>query len=317
MRVLITGGHGFVGRHLAAHQVSCRDDVALGYLRVPGQTDQAPELPKEVQSVALDVTNNSQVVQLISVMKPDAIVHLAGITFVPDGEQKETSVFDVNYQGTLNLLEAIRVHSPKTRLLHVSSAEVYGEPRPGSLPLTEGAELRPVNNYALSKAEADLAAFLYSYRDNLDIVRVRPFPHIGPQQADSFAISGFCRQIAEIKLGKREPLIKVGNLEARRDFSDVSDIVRGYREALLNGKRREVYNLCSGESVQIGEILNRLIEFAEVEVEVQVDPARLRAVDVPDVFGSYKKAQKDFGWKPRIELNSTLRTMLDYWLETV
>ena len=319
MKALITGGYGFVGRHLARHLVSCGDDVALTYI----PSEQTPEdssvftLPKSVQSVALDVTDREAVFQIVSLFQPDVIYHLAAKTFVPDAENNVFDVFQVNTFGTLNLLEAIATHSKKSRFLFVSSSEVYGEPWPGSLPFSEDTPMRPISTYGVTKSAADVAVFKMSRSDNIHAVRVRPFPHIGPGQSDNFAVSSFAKQVAEIKLGRREPVIKVGNLEARRDYSDVSDIVRGYREAVLNGQRGEVYNLCSGQSVEIGDLLQRLIKVAEVEVEVQVDPDRLRPVDIPDSFGTYNRAQKHFGWKPRIDLEATLHSIFAHWVETL
>jgi GDP-4-dehydro-6-deoxy-D-mannose reductase len=322
MRALITGGFGFVGRHLAQHLAKCGDDIAVTYL--PSTSKGAPEttpfetpLPRTAQSIALDVTDADAVSQLISLAQPDAVYHLAAITFVPDGERDFQGVLNTNLLGTKNLLDAIKQHSPQTKVLMVSSAEVYGDPWPGSLPYTEGSVLRPASNYGVSKAAADLLAFKYAHADGLDIVRVRPFPHVGPGQSDRFAISSFARQIAEIKLGRRDSKILVGNLEAKRDYSDVSDIVSGYRDALLNGKRGEAYNLCSGRSVAIGELLQRLIQVSEVQAEVEVDPDRVRPIDIPDLYGSYQKAQKDFGWRPRIELDGTLTSLFAFWVEAL
>jgi len=322
MRALITGGYGFVGRHLANYLASCGDDVAVTYL--PTAQKGAPEstaletpFPRIAQSIALDVTDRGSVFQLISLAQPDAIYHLAGRTFVPEAETDFQAVLDANLNGTLNVLEAVANHSPKTKVLTVSSAEVYGDPWPGSLPYTESSVLRPASNYGVTKAAADLMAFKFAFRNGVDVVRARPFPHIGPGQSDKFAISSFAKQVAEIKLGRREAVIKVGNLEAKRDYSDVSDIVRGYRDALLNGKRGEAYNLCSGQSVEIGDLLKRIIKIGEVEAEVEVDPDRVRPIEVPDLYGSYQKAQKDFGWRPRIDLDGTLSSIFAFWLEAL
>jgi len=325
MRVLITGGLGFVGRHLSQYLVSCGDDVALTYKpgdsqtsvglkMAPGQ-DKGVSIPTSAQTLALDIRNKQSVEQLIALLKPDAIYHLAGITFIPDAEQHVDELFAVNVKGTQNILEAVVKHSPKTRVLYVGSSQVYGEPRPGSLPVTEAAELRPVSVYGVSKATADLMTFTFAFREGVHAVRIRPFTHTGPGQSDVFALSSFAKQVAQIKLGKAEPQIKVGNLEVKRDYSDVSDIVRGYHEALLNGKKGEVYNLCSGRSVQIGEVLKTLLKVAEVEAEIVVDPDRVRAGDVSDMYGSYQRAQKDFGWKPRIDLEGTLHSLFAYWIE--
>lgn len=324
MRVLVSGGHGFAGRHLAQHLVKCGDDVALTYLptKVAEATgDRSNEnrvkIPQVCQSMALDLTDASSVDHLISLLRPDVVFHLAGQTFVPDAERSFISAFEANTFGTVYLLEALAKHAPSARFLYVSSAEVYGEPRSGALPLTEQSLLRPVSAYGVSKAAADMAAFKYSVRNDLHVVRVRPFPHIGPGQSDRFAISSFAQQVAAIKLGQADPEIKVGNLHVKRDYSDVSDIVRGYREAILNGKSGEVYNLCSGQSVEMREILQNLIELAGVETDVVVDPTRVREMDVPDVYGSYEKAQKDFGWRPRVERESMLSSLLGYWMEVL
>ncbi len=334
MRALVTGGMGFVGRHLARYLVSCGDTVALTYLppnspslvppsSVLGSVEGAPpvieessvELPRTVQSFALDVTDRAAVSQLISILKPDVIYHLAAFTFVPDGEKKSELVFAVNTFGTQAILDALVEHSPDTRFLYVSSAEIYGDPRPGTMPLTELAELRPVNIYGVAKAAADLMTYKYHVRNGLHTVRVRPFPHLGPGQSSAFAISGFAKQVAEIKLGKRAPIILVGNLEAKRDYSDVLDIVRGYREALLNGKPGDVYNFASGEGIGVGEMLQKLITRAGIQAEIQVDPARIRPVDVAELTGSSAKAQRDFGWKPKVDREASLDALLAYWLE--
>lgn len=318
MRTLVTGGHGFAGRHLAHHLVKCGDTVVLTYYGTPDNVDphaEVIEVPRTCQSVALDVTDRSAVSQLVQVLKPEVVYHLAALTFVPDAEREQSLVYQTNVIGTLNVLDALLEHAPKARCLLVSSAEVYGDPRPGSLPLTEQSELRPTNTYALCKAAADLAGYKYSYRDDLFVIRARPFPHLGPGQSDRFAISSFARQVAAIKLGKQEPVIKVGNLEPKRDYSDVSDIVRGYREAVLNGKSGESYNLCSGVGLSIGEYLESLISLANIEVEIQVDDQRVRDIDVPEMYGSFQKAQRDFGWKPKVEREAMLDSLLAFWLE--
>lgn len=326
MRALVIGGYGFVGRHLAQHLVSCGDDVALTYIpeksapggkEIPRMGDNRVGIPNAAQSLALDITDRKAVFQLMELLKPDAVYHLAAISHVAEAEKVGSELFQVNTFGAMNVLDALVEHSKDTRFLFVSSAEVYGEPKPGGLPLTELSELRPISAYGVSKASADLMTYKYQYRDNLHTVRIRPFPHIGPGQAENFAISGFAKQVAEIKLGRAKPIVKVGNLDPKRDYTDVLDIVRGYREAVLNGKPGEAYNLCSGESIGIGEALQILIRLAGVDAEIVEDPARVRPVDITDLFGSYQKAQREFGWRPRVEREASLDTLLAYWLETL
>ncbi len=323
MRAFITGGYGFAGRHLAHHLVSCGDDVAVGFHpseRIKdGETPPLGSipLPRTVQTLALDITDRDGVFGVIALLKPDVIYHLAAITFVPEGEQDSKRAFEVNTFGTINLLDAVATHSPQTRFLYVSSAEVYGEPRPGTLPLTEQVLPRPISAYGVAKAAADLIAYKYAFIENVHTVRVRPFNHTGPGQNEHFALSNFAKQIAAIKLGRAEPVIKVGTLEVKRDYSDVSDIVRGYREAILNGKRGDVYNLCSGQSVEMKSLLESLIKISEVDVKIEVEESRVRPVLVPDLYGSYQKAQKEIGWKPRIDIDGTLHSLFAYWLETL
>lgn len=318
MRALITGGFGFAGRHLAQYLSSCGDDVAMTYLpTAKTEGENTTPLPRTAQAIALDVTDKKAVTDFISLAQPDTIYHLAAQTFVPDAESNIDGYMRTNFNGTLNLLEAIVSHSPASKFLYVSSAEIYGDPWPGSLPYTENSNLRPANNYGVTKVAADAITFKFAHYNGVQAVRVRPFPHIGPGQNDRFAISSFAKQVAEIKLGKREPIIKVGNLEAKRDYSDVSDIVRGYRDALLNGKKGEAYNLCSGQSVAVGDLLKKLVEIAEIDAQIVVDPDRYRPTDIPELFGSSQKALKDFGWKPRINLDGTLNSLFAYWMERV
>lgn len=323
MRALVIGGYGFVGRHLAQHLVKCGDDVAVTYLPIkletggigPAEKDNKIAIPLVVQTLGLDIKDRNAVFEVMKLLQPDVVYHLAAMAYVPDGEAAPEQVFAINTFGALNVLDAIAENSSQTRLLFVSSAEVYGEPRPGGLPLTESSEIRPISAYGVTKAAADLLCYKYFYRNGLHTVRVRPFPHIGPGQADTFAISSFAKQVALIKLGKAKPVIHVGNLEVRRDYTDVLDVVRCYREAILNGKSGEVYNVCSGESLKIGDVLQMLIKLAGVEAEVLVDDSRVRLVDISDLYGSYQKANKDFGWKPRVEREASLDSLLAYWLE--
>ena len=326
MRALVIGGYGFVGRHLAHHLISCGDAVAMTY--VPEKKDvkhsqkKAPDenkitIPHQAQSIALDITNSESVAQLIAVMKPDAIYHLAAISSVLESEAAGRMLFEVNALGAINVFQAVADVSPQTRVLFVSSSEVYGEPRPGVLPFTEQSELRPLSAYGVAKATADLAAYKFHARQGIFAVRMRPFPHFGPGQRPDFSIASFAKQVAEIKLGLAKPIIKVGNLDVRRDYTDVLDIVRGYREALLNGKPGEAYNLASGSSLVVKDVLSELIELGGIDVEIVPDPERVRPVDISDLYGSFAKAQRDFGWKPRIERAASLSSLLSYWLDAL
>lgn len=324
MRALIIGGYGFVGRHLAAHLVKCGDDIAVTYRPDPKDKTQKLEdltnrtpIPRTAQQLALDITDKAAVASVMTLLQPDAVYHLAAISSVAQAENELALASGINIEGTLNVLEAIRNHSPKSRFLFVSSAEIYGEPRPGSFPLTEAAELRPVNVYGWTKAAADLAVYRYHAAYGMHTVRMRSFPHLGPGQSDRFALSSFAKQVAAIKLGKAAPQIKVGNLDVKRDYTDVLDVVIGYREALENGKPGEAYNICSGEPRSMSDLLQLIIKRGGVEVEVTQDPARMRSVDVALEYGSNQKALKDFGWRPRVDIEASIDTLLAYWLEAL
>ncbi len=321
MRALITGGVGFVGTHLSRHLVDCRDSVAVSYLPSQKGTDQLSQrlsiMPKLVQSVALDVCDPSDLGQILSLMQPEVVYHLAALSFVPQGEGAQDEVIRVNATGTRNVIEAMKEHCPKSRLLLVSSSQVYGVPRVSSQAILETAEMRPNNFYGISKALAEHYLVKSVLDGDLDGVIARPFPHIGPYQEDRFSLASFSKQITEIKLGRREPVLEVGDLSVKRDFCDVSDVVRGYRDMALNGKPAEAYNLCSGVSYELAEFVSMMIKLAGVEIEIKQDPARLRPNDIQEHLGSYQKAQKDFGWKPRVEVEAMLSSMLSYWEEAL
>lgn len=331
MRVLITGGLGFAGSHLARHLVDCRDDVAVTYLPDKNvdqnsnliksdfsrqlETERKNNLPKQVQQVALDVTNSEHLEQILSLMKPDVIYHLAGISYVPSGDQNSDLVYRVNTNGTKLLLDSVKKCCPASRVLLVSSAQVYGSPRVSSQPFIETSELRPMSAYGVSKASAEMLCHKAVLSDGLQVVIVRPFTHVGPYQEDTFSLSSFAKQVALVKLGRKEPILEVGNIEVKRDFSDVSDIVRGYRECVLNGRVGEAYNLCSGNSYLLKDLIEQLIKISGVTIEVKVDEDRLRTTDIPELFGSYQKALKEFGWRPRVEAEAFLGGLFTYWLE--
>lgn len=324
MRALIVGGNGFAGRHLAHYLVKCGDDVAVTY--VPQEREGvhtaharggSTGLPQVAQTLALDITDKAAVDQIIMLLKPDAVYHLAAISSVAEGETSGRALYEINFYGTMNLLDAVKVHSPASRFLFVSSSEVYGEPRPGTLPIVESAELRPQNAYAVSKASAEQAVYAAYARDGIHTVRVRAFPHTGPGQSERFVLASFAKQIAEIKIKKAAPVIRVGNIEVKRDYSDVLDVVRGYRDAIENGKPGEAYNICSGEAKSISELLQLLISCAGVEVEITQDPERVRAHDITEICGSSQKAQRDFGWRPRIEREASIDSLLAHWMEKI
>ncbi len=321
MRALITGGVGFVGLHLSRHLADCRDDVAVTYLPNQKGSSELEQrlslLPKTAQAVSVDVTKKEELAQLIALMQPDVVYHLAAITFVPEAEKSINLVLDVNAFGTKNLIDAIIASSPKTKLVFVSSSEVYGIPRPSSLPLSEVAEMRPISSYGVSKALAEHFIVQACYSSGLDAVIARPFPHVGPYQEERYSLSGFAKQIVEIKRGKRQAVLEVGDLSVKRDFSDVSDIVRGYRDLCLNGRSAEAYNLCRNESYVLLDLVTKMLSLHNVTAEIKEMPERMRTIDIPEHIGSNQKALKDLGWKPRVELDNMLVGLLSYWEENI
>lgn len=209
------------------------------------------------------------------------------------------------------MLEAVRTQSPQTRVLLVSSAEVYGPVGPENLPVTENQRVAPANIFAASKAASELIAQSFSTTYNLPIVIARPFNHTGPRQRPDFVCSTFAEQIAKVETGA-EPVLRVGDLTPRRDFCDVRDIVRGYHMMALKGAPGEIYNLASGSSERVEDILNMLVQMARVKVEIRQDPARVRTTQVMDVRGSYEKIKAAAGWSPEIPLAKTLRDLLNW-----
>ncbi|NLH51139.1 MAG: NAD-dependent epimerase/dehydratase family protein [Myxococcales bacterium] len=306
MKILITGAGGFVGGHLIDHLAAQGD-------RVCGADFQPPNHPALEKSLALDVTDARAVAAVLAETVVDAVIHLAAVTFVPDAEDDPTRAIAVNVGGTANLLHALKAHRPQARLLLISTAEVYGAPEPERLPLTENSSVRPVNVYATTKWLAEEYARFARGRFGLDILVARPFTHVGPRQRPVFALSSFAQQIAAIAAGKQEPVIHVGNLQARRDILDVRDVVRAYRLALQTLPAGAVFNICRGEAREIGDLLAELIRLSGKDIEVRVDPHRLRQLDIPALRGSAEYLRQATGWRPEISWRKTLDDLRLYW----
>ena len=300
-RVLVTGANGFVGGYLCPHLAENGYDVLCG---VSGAN------VRECPSREFDLTDAASVDALVEWAKPDVVVHLAGIAYIPQAAKSPANVMDVNLNGTIRVLEATRKHAAAARVLFVGSGDAYG--RPERLPMTEDQPLRPVNPYAISKAAADHYC-AYAAAAGLDIVRARPFNHGGAGQSDGVVLSSFARQIAEMEAGTRPPILHVGALDTIRDFTHVSDVVRAYRLLVERGKKGEVYNICSGKSYRIQELLDGLLSLTKVRVEVKLDRERLRPVDIPEVRASHAKLHAETGWSPQVPVQTLLSDLLGYW----
>ncbi len=301
MRVLVTGSRGFVGRHVMAG-LRAAGHEALGLIVA---TERPVRPPYEFEG---DICDVNRMRGLVRDLRPDACLHLAGVAFVPVSWSKPEMVFEVNVQGTLNVLEAFRSEQPEARVLVISSSEVYGR-QASNQPLTEDAPLNPDNLYAVSKMAADLTALLYTRRYGMAVMTARPCNHIGPGQSADFVVPAFARQVAEIASGRIEPRLRVGNLESTREFLDVRDVASAYRLILERGAAGRAYNVGSGQSVRIGLLLERLCAMAGIQPALEVDPARYRPTDIHPVLDATRLRQ-DTGWIPRYELDQTLADVL-------
>jgi GDP-4-dehydro-6-deoxy-D-mannose reductase len=286
MRTLVTGAAGFVGRH------------AVDALRASGA---------EVLAFAGDVRDPATCLEQVRQAAPDSVLHLAAIASVADAWRDPDAVRDVNVGGTRNLLGAVAQITPDTRVLVVSSGEVYGAVAEGEQPIGEATPARPLSPYAASKAEAEQVAVAIGG----DCVIARPFPHVGPGQDERFAIASFASQIAAIERGEQAPQILVGNLDARRDLTDVRSVVEAYVLLLQAPVERSVYNVCSGRAHRIGDVLELLLGLSEHTIEVVTDPERLRPHDIPLLCGDPSRIERELGWRAARPLAQTLADTLD------
>ena len=313
-KVLITGINGFAGSHLADLLVG--EGYQIFGLTLSNNLENLAQIESQISLAYGDIRDAQAVKKIVAQVQPDYLYHLAGSAFVPDAEANAILVYEVNLMGTLNVLEAVRSLFLKTRVLVVGSGEVYGAVSNEHLPVNEGHSLRPTTPYGVTKACADLAANQYATAYQTDVVRVRAFNHTGPRQSEQFVCSGFAKQLVEIESGIRKPLLHVGNLETRRDFSDVRDVVRGYRTILEEGRRGEVYHIGSGTAWKIGDLLRILLGKSSAgNIGLQQDPARLRSNDLPLMLCDASKLHRELGWKPEIPLEQTLHDLLEYWRE--
>jgi GDP-4-dehydro-6-deoxy-D-mannose reductase len=311
LKALITGAGGFVGGYLCAHLLAHTDWGLVGTVYPHRVEKQPPERCLRLQYA--DLRDPEGVRALVDEVQPDYIFHLAAQAFVPTSFADPWDTLENNIRAQLNLLEAVYRSGHEARVLVIGSNEEYGAPQPEELPQTEKSPLRPTNPYAVSKVGQDFLGLQYHLAYGLPVVRVRPFNHTGPGQSPRFVVPAFASQIARIEAGLQEPVMKVGNLDASRDFSDVRDIVRAYHLAVTEGEPGEVYNLASGRPQSVRDLLEMLLSYSQTEIHVERDPARYRPVDVPVAYGSAEKFRRRTGWEPQIPFEQTLRDTLDYW----
>jgi len=304
-RVLITGISGFVGPYLAKELLKHRYEV-FGIDRSGGLNKE-----KEIKVVKCDLLDKKNVFEVIKKIKPAFVFHLAGFSSVKDSWDKPELCRKINVEGTKNLLDALEKANLNSKVLIVTSAEVYGKPK--ALPLKENIVLYPESPYAKSRVEQE--KLLLKYKE-LDWIVSRSFNHTGPGQQPIFVIPEFAKQLAEIKLKKSKPEIFVGNLKARRDFSDVRDVVAAYRILLEKGKSHEIYNVCSGKSYTVKSLLSKMIKMSGKKVKISADKNKFRPVDVMDLKGDNKKFKK-LGYKFKYNIDKTLKDSLKWWVNNI
>lgn len=315
MRALITGISGFVGSHLAEYLLEHTDWYVAG--TVYGPEENIEHLRDRLELYPAELSELETVASILEQAKPDRIFHLAAQPLVSLSRRDPWGTLAVNIRLQLNILEAVARLGSGARVLVVGSSEEYGLVRPDELPIKETNPLRPTNPYAVSKVAQDMLGLQYHLSHKLYTVRVRSFNHIGPRQRIGFVTPDFARQIARAEAGLQEPIIQVGNLEPRRDFSDVRDVVRGYHLLITQGEAGEVYNLGSEQARSVGELLEKLIVLSKVPITVQQDTERLLPTDVPVMVSDCTKIRQQIGWRPKIAFEQSLRDVLDYWREEI
>jgi GDP-4-dehydro-6-deoxy-D-mannose reductase len=296
LRVFVTGAEGFVGRVLVERLRARGDEV------IASDRDD------------LDIGDGARVRAAIAVARPEAVVHLAAITFVPEAEAESGRAFRVNYLGTRHVLAAVAECAPRARVLLVSSSTVYGPAAAGAPPFVETSPLRPANAYARTKAAADLLGAAWAAR-GLAVWRARPWNHTGAGRPERFVESSFARQLAEIEAGRRPARLEVGALDSLRDFLHVEDVVDAYLALLAGGAPPGAYNVASGRGITIRALLERLLAHTRVAPELVVDPVRLRSPDAS--VGSAEKLARHTGWAPRRSLDAALAELLEAWRERI
>ena len=314
MRALITGITGFAGSHLADYLLADHPEVEVfGTRRWRSRTENIDHLGERVNLVECDLNDAAAVTSTLSSVRPDMIFHLAAQSFVPTSWKAPAETLSTNIISQTNLFESMRALKLDCKIQIAGSSEEYGLVLPNEVPITEDNPLRPLSPYAVSKVGQDLLAYQYFKSYGMKTIRTRGFNHTGPRRGEVFVTSNFAKQIASIEAGIQKPVIRVGNLDSQRDFTDVRDTVRAYWLAVQKGRPGEVYNVATGNAITIRELLERLLALSDADVELQVDPDRLRPSDVEILLGDYSKLEADTGWRPEIPLQTTLQDTLDYW----
>ena len=308
MKSLIIGGAGFVGAYLIRH---LRDEKNRDVFvtKMPHETI----TEDGIRVYDLNILDKDAICTLLEEVQPDEIFHLAAQSSVAVSWKNPALTVDVNVKGAVNVLDAVRETCPSARVLLIGSGEEYGHVKNEEMPIVEGNAVRPGNIYAATKVCQNLLGAIYAEAYNMDVMMVRAFNHIGPNQIPQFVVADFCKQAADIEAGRQEPVMKVGNLSARRDFTDVRDVVRAYGMIIEKGTAGETYNVGSGHAIAIQEILDKILEESTAEISVEKDPSKFRPVDVPVIEANTNKLREATGWEPQIPLTQTIKETVNYW----
>ncbi len=316
MKALITGITGFAGSHLAEHLIAEGIEV-YGTFRTRSPLDNIVHIQDKVKLIECELTDAFNVRRIFSNLTPDYVFHLAAQSFVAASWKSPQDTIVNNVVSQLNLFEAIVEKSINPKFLVAGSSEEYGRVRGSDFPITEAIPLKPLSPYGVSKVAQDVLGYQYWQTYGLNVIRSRAFNHTGPRRGEVFVTSNFASQIVQIEQGLRDPIIKVGNLEAERDFTDVRDTVRAYMLLLRDGRVGDVYNISSGKARTIQSVLDALTALSKVDVRVEIDESRLRPSDLPKLEGSFDKIRNAVGWEPEIPFEKTLNDLLNYWRERI
>ena len=307
-KALIIGAAGFVGDYLIDHLLE-NGRWSISATKMEHETI----CKSNVDIFNLDIMDPKSVDKVLQTVCPDYIFHLAAQSSVANSWKNPDLTIDINIKGSIHVLDATRKLEQKPRTLLVGSGEEYGHVKPQEIPIKEDNAVRPGNIYAATKATQNMIGKIYTEAYGLDIISVRAFNHIGPKQQPTFVVADFCKQVTEIEKGIQEPVIKVGTLNVKRDFTDVRDVVNAYALLIEKGRSGETYNVGSGHAISIEEILNMILSLSDIDIAVLVDKEKLRPVDVPVIEADIRKIMKDTGWKPLIKLEKTINDTINYW----
>lgn len=308
MKALIIGGAGFVGSYLIDY-LQNNFNWSISVTKMHGLEFQMDD----IDIYNLDILIKDDITKLLKAIRPDYIFHLAAQSSVALSWKDPALTIDVNIKGAVNLLDAVRELDYKPRILLIGSGEEYGHIKQEETPITEDNAIRPGNIYAATKVAQNLIGKIYSEAYEMDIVMVRAFNHIGPNQMPTFVVADFCKQVAEIEKGLKIPVIKVGNLSAKRDFTDVRDVVRAYALIMQEGKSGETYNVGSGKAIAIEDILKIILSMSDAKICVEIDKSKLRPVDVPIIEADITKLRETTEWQKQIHIEDTIADTLNYW----